>query len=745
MVSSHQTIGQPVGRAEGPEKVSGTAVYPADINLPGTLIGKCLRSPYPHARIKSIDVTAARQLPGVHAVLTGYDVPGNLVGRMLRDLPMLAQDIVRFVGQKVAAVAAEDADTAEEALTLIEVEYEELPPILDPVAAMSPDAPVLHPSFMSYEGRAEGPQEHPNVVAHATWQKGDVGLGFSEADCVFEHTFRTYHQHHAYIEPHATVVYVDGQGRVQVWVNSKGPYQVRQQLSEGIDVPQENIRVNPVTIGGDFGGKGSFMDTHVAYWLSRATGSPVRMVMTYIEEFMAGNPRHPAVMTFKIGVKKDGTITARQAELVFDGGGYGAFRPQRGVGYGSGSIGPYRMDHARIDSYMVYTNHVPCGNMRAPGTPQSVFASEAQIDIVAREMRIDPYEFRMKNLVVDGEESALGHHWRNIMGQRTLTAAIEEAGYQRAKPKVTGKKVGRGMAISERHVGAGSSTAKVTVDTDGVVTLYTPLQDTGTGFYTVLRQIIGQELGVPYDEIDLVPWSTDDAAFDSGVGGSRVTHVGGQAVYGATMELRDKLVTLATDLYGWAESQVAFQARNVVVPGQTPVSLAELVSRSGGPVEGEFTYDSEQDQGLTCFTAQVAEVEVDEETGEVKVTRFTSANDVGTVLNPLAHQGQIEGALILGIGYALMEELKYEDDGRVSTLSFGEYKIPTVADIPELKTVLVQSAIGGPAPYGGKAIGEQPIATVAPAIANAILDAVGVSITELPITAEKVYRGLRAT
>jgi CO/xanthine dehydrogenase Mo-binding subunit len=535
MATSYATIGQPVGRAEGPEKVSGAAVYPADINLPGTLVGKCLRSPYPYARITSIDVSAARRVPGVRAVLTGSDIPDLLVGRMLRDMPILARDVVRFVGQKVAAVAADDADSAEEALSLIEVEYEELTPVLDPLEALQPNAPVLHPEFQRYSGRSNRPQEHPNLVDHNVWRKGDVEQGFAEADHVFEHTFRTQHQHQAYIEPHASVVYLDEQGRVQVWLNSKMPFQVRQQLAAGIDLPSDKVRINPAFIGGDFGGKGSYMDTHVAYWLSKATGRPVRMVMTYVEELMAANPRHPAVMTFKTGVKRDGTITARHAKLIYDSGGYAAFKPARGVNYGSHCAGPYKMGHMQVDAYMVYTNHVPCGSMRAPGDPQSVFASEAQLDLIARELGMDPYDFRMKNLVEDGDETPLGHHWVNVMGKKTLNAAVEAAGYRQPKPQSPGKKVGRGVALYERHVGAGTSAAKVAVAPDGTVTLYTALRDTGSGFYTVLRQIVGQELGVPYNQVRLVTWTTDDIPFDTGAGGSRVTHVGGQATYGATM------------------------------------------------------------------------------------------------------------------------------------------------------------------------------------------------------------------
>jgi CO/xanthine dehydrogenase Mo-binding subunit len=743
MATPYATIGQPVGRAEGPEKVSGAAVYPADINLPGTLVGKCLRSPYPYARITSIDVSAARRVPGVHAVLTGSDIPDLLVGRMLRDMPILARDVVRFVGQKVAAVAADDADSAEEALSLIEMEYEELTPVLDPLEALQPNAPVLHPDFQSYSGRSNRPQEHPNLVDHNTWRKGDVEQGFAEADYVFEHTFRTQHQHQAYIEPHASVVYLDPEGRVQVWLNSKMPFQVRQQIAEGIDRPLEQVRINPTFIGGDFGGKGSYMDTHVAYWLSKATGRPIRMVMTYVEELMAANPRHPAVMTFKTGVKRDGTITARHAKLIYDSGGYAAFKPARGVNYGSHCAGPYKMGHMQVDAYMVYTNHVPCGSMRAPGDPQSVFASEAQIDLIARELGMDPYDFRMKSLVEDGDETPLGHHWINVMGKKTLNAAIEAAGYHQPKPQLPGKKVGRGMAIYERHVGAGTSAAKVAVAPDGTVTLYTALRDTGSGFYTVLRQIVGQELGVPYNQVRLVTWTTDDIPFDTGAGGSRVTHVGGQATYGATTAVRQRLVDLAVRHYGWAPEAVIFKEGQVLVPGQTPVNLSELVSLAGGTVEEQHTYEAERDEHITAFCAQVAEVEVDEDTGEVNLTTFTTAHDVGTILNPISHQGQIEGAVMQGIGYTLMEELKY-DEGRVSTLSFGDYKIPTMQDIPELRTVLVQSDSGGPTPYGGKSIGEQPIGAVAPAIVNAVLDAVGVSITDLPITSEKVRQALQA-
>jgi CO/xanthine dehydrogenase Mo-binding subunit len=379
--------------------------------------------------------------------------------------------------------------------------------------------------------------------------------------------------------------------------------------------------------------------------------------------------------------------------------------------------------------------------MRAPGDPQSIFAAETQIDLIARALGIDPLEFRRKNLVQDDDASPMGHYWQNIMGLRTMDAAVKESGYVDAKPKTPGKLTGRGMAVCERHVGAGSSTVRISIDSDGVVTLYTALPDTGSGFYTVLRQILGQELGVAYDEIELENWSTDDVDFETGVGGSRVTHVAGQAVYRAAQELKRQLVTVAADSFGWPEGETGFSQGQVTAPGQTSVSLADMVSRSGGLLEADHTYDSERDEDITVFCVQIAEVDVDVETGQVQLTKFTTAHDVGAILNPLGHQSQIDGTVMQGIGYALTEDLQY-DDGHVTTLSMGEYKIPTMPDMPELRTVLVQSESGGPTPYGGKSIGEQGISSVAPAIINAILDATGVSIAEIPVSSEKLLRAM---
>ncbi|MCB1742786.1 MAG: xanthine dehydrogenase family protein molybdopterin-binding subunit, partial [Gammaproteobacteria bacterium] len=456
-MTSYSQIGKAVGRAEGPKKVSGATLYPADVKLPGMLVGRCLRSPYPHARIVSIDVDAARALPGVHAVLTAQDLPDVRVGRGLRDFPPLARDVVLFAGQKVAAVAATTAEIAEEALALIDVDYEELPAVFDVLAARQPDAPVLHPDLLSYQGLADCERAAGNDIAHACWSRGDVEAGFAEADVVVEHTFRTQRQHQGYIEPHACVVTCEtdpaGTPRARVWVNSKAPFQLRTQLAEGIGLEDTAVTIEPSAIGGDFGGKGGFMDTHVAYWLARHSGRPVRMTMDYTEELIAGNPRHGAVMHFKTGVKRDGTLVARSADLYYDSGAYGAFRPSTNVTYGQRCLGPYKIPHARIDSRVVYTNQVPCGSMRSPGDPQSYFAAEAHLDLVAREIGMDPLDLRLKNVVHAGDESPLGKRWKTPIAARLLDVAAEESGYRAPRRVVPGKKVGIGFSLVERGTG----------------------------------------------------------------------------------------------------------------------------------------------------------------------------------------------------------------------------------------------------------------------------------------------------
>lgn len=742
MATSFSALGQPVPQEEGPDKVSGKALYAADLILPGMLWGKVLRSPYPHAKIVSIDTAQAKQVPGVHAVLTGQDLGERRVGRLLRDIPVLAKDRVLFIGEKVAAIAAETPEAGDEALRLIEVVYEELTPVYDPLEAMQETAPTLHPDMASYAGLPQPPASVNNVFAHNVWSKGDLEAGFAASDRVFEHTFNAQLMHQGYMEPHACVVHVDDDGRAQIWANNKGPFMLRDQLAAVWDMSQEQIRVNPTSIGGDFGGKGSFMDVPICYYLALHAKRPVKMVMDYIQELMAGNPRHPALMTLKTGVTHDGQIVAHQVRIVFNSGSYGAFKPRVFIGGADHGGGPYRIPHVQIDSYMVYTNNVPCGHMRSPGKPQVAFAVESHMDMMAAELGLDPYEFRLRNILKDGDITPVGGTLQHIRAEETLRQAATAANWGQAEKR---PHVGMGIAISDQAQGAGESSASVTIDASGEVKLYMSLWDTGTGAHTIMRQLVAETLTLPPERVTLVMQDTDAVSYESGPGGTRVTYTSGQAAFGAAEDLRDKLLAVAAEVLETPPEQLELTEGCVKTTIEPPrrMALEEIVqhatSPSDPPIRGEKRVTSTRPD-MTSFCAQVAEVEVDPDTGQIALLKVVSAHDVGTVLNPLTHQGQIEGGMVQGVGYGLMEEMVIED-GQISTLSLGDYKLPTVKDIPELVTVLLESG-AGPAPYQSKGIGESSNIPVAAAIANAVADAVGARVTDLPVTAEKVFAAL---
>jgi CO/xanthine dehydrogenase Mo-binding subunit len=740
VAAAYQIIGKPTPRVEGVDKVTGKARYAADVALPGTIWGKCLHSPYSHARIVRIDTAAARAVPGVHAVITGEDTrDGGLWGRGVKDAPVLAQGRVRYFGERVAAVAADDEDVAEEALGKIEVEYEELPVVLDPFEALEDDAPILHPDFNSYYG-FKLKHDRPSNVHHATrLERGDVERGFAEADLIVEHTYVTQRQSQGYLEPHALLVHIDpADGRVHVWHCNKVPHYTRGALAVAAGIPEERIVFHPTYIGGDFGGKGNSRLTPICYYLAKASGRPVRMISDYDEEFLAGNPRHHVTIRLRSGVKRDGTLTAHTVDYVVNSGAYAAFKPYGSIAGANEAAGPYRIPNVRIESRYVYTNNVPGGFMRAPGEPEGVFAVESHMDEIARRLGMDPAAFRHHNLIGDGEETAFGERLEHVRARETLEAALEAAGYRDAKPP----HVGRGVAIGERGTGGGEGTAAIRLNPDGTVVLGTPIFDQGTSTYTTLAQVVGEELGVAPDRVMLHVWDTDVVPSDSGLAGSHGTNVNTVAAHEAAGEVKRQLVELAVRELGWPAGATVFsdgRVRRLDAPDT--LAWADLLARVGHPVQGRAHVNAGRSH-VTSFVAQVAEVAVDPETGAVALLGFTTAHDTGVVLNPIGHQGQINGGVMHGLGYALMEELRVED-GRVTTLSFGEYKVPTVGDIPPLKTVLLESE-HGEGPYHIRGIGEAPCVPVAAAVANAVADAAGVRIRELPITAEKVYRALNS-
>jgi CO/xanthine dehydrogenase Mo-binding subunit len=745
-----EAIGKATPKVEGVAKVTGGARYTADIVVEGTLWGRILHSPYAHARIISIDTAAALELPGVHAVITGDDVGSGYYGGLLKDVPPLARDVVRFSGERVAAVAAEDEETALRALDLIEVEYEELPAVFDLEEALAPDAPILHPGFNSYPGvttERSGPMapilplDMPsNAYNRSRVDRGDLDAGFAAADVIVEHTYRTQRQHQGYLEPQNCLVDIDAEGVVHIWSGTKAPYGTRNNLSAAIGVPVERLVFHPATVGGDFGGKGSPFNLPLCYFLARAAGRPVRIVAEYLEEFLAGNPRHATEVTLRTGVMKDGTLVAHHVQFAVNAGAYAGFKPAGRIFGPDQSAGPYRIPNTRIESAHVYTNTVPGGYLRGPGEGQGVFALESHLDEIAAQLGIDPVELRLKNLAGDHEENAMGHAFAGTGARDCLIAAVDAAGYGNAKAA----NVGRGVALAERPAGGGTGNTAITLRPGGHVTLGTPVYDQGVGVYTFEAQIIAEELQVPLDRIELEVWDSGRVAFDSGIAGSWATKLGTGATHAAVISLRETLKQHAIEKLGWPEDVTSVRGGEVWRSDlEERLTWQELLDQTGESVSGQGWYQGTQfENHVTGFAAQVAEVHVDPETGMVRLLRFTSAHDVARVLNPLAHQGQINGGIVQGIGYALMEELTVED-GRVSSLSFGDYKMPTVRDLPELRTLVVETE-QGVGPYNVKAIGEVPMSPVAAAIANAIADASGARVRQLPLTAERVYRALQA-
>ena len=747
---AYRVIGQPVERAEGADKVSGKAGYSADVLLPGMIWAKALRSPHPHARIKWIDISKARRRRGVLAVITAEDLPPVLTGRMLRDMPILARDKVRFIGERVAVVAAQDRELAEEAANLIVVEYEELPTVFDPREAMREGASIIHEEVDSYnlphKRLNQPPPPHPNVHSLKRWSLGDVEAGFGRAEHVFEHTFTTQYQHQGYLEPYAGMVQIDKQGRVQVWLSDKTPYAGRKNLADTLQLPEENFLINLTNIGGDFGGKGSIMDMPLCYVLAKKTQRPVKMVMSYTEELTAANPRHPSFITLKTGLTRDGKIVARTVRATYNSGAYGAFKPTPPVNLMGAARGDgvYAIPNLLIYSYSVYTNCMPCGHSRAPGEPQMIFAEESHMDMIAHALRMEPYELRKRNLLHDGFTLADGHLLKQVKVSQTLDAAIRASDYKKGK---RAPNVGRGMALCHRTVGTGESETLLSLNEDGSFTLLTSIPDTGTGSHTILRQIAAEVLSVPVEKIQTQLGNTDTFKNDTGPGGSRVTHVSGQAVYQAAELMKKKIFEGGERLFELPKKRLAFEngwLRPKARGGSHKISLKRLAAefkKLGGLPQVTGQYKASQKAPVTCFCAQVAEVEVDEETGQIRVRSIVNAQDSGRVLNPIGFQGQIDGGVITGVGFALTEEIRVEE-GKVVTANLGEYKMPTIKDIPRLTTAVLEEP-EGPAPFQAKSIGESTTSPVAGAIANAVYDAVGVRITDLPITSEKVYAAMQ--
>lgn len=757
-MSQFSVVGKPLTRLDGLRKAAAQVTYGIDFKLPGMLYGKILRSVYPHARILSIDTSQAEALPGVKAVVTGKDAPVGLFGSRLYDQPPLARDKVRHIGEPVAAVAAVDEATAEKALGLIQVEYEELPAVFDSREAMQPGAPIVHPDLGSYQRNPLlcYPVPGTNILNHMRVRRGNVEKGFAQSEFIFEDTFTTQAQQHCCIEPHAAVGQVGLDGKATVWASTQAPYKVRTECAVALGVPPSRVRVIANQCGGGFGGKSRARVDAYCVLLARKSGRPVKIVLTRHEIFTATTTRHPSIIRIKTGVKADGAMVAREVEVILNGGAYGEAGEIVCWEVGQGAAGPYRIPHVKVDAYEVYTNKVPAGAMRGFGWPQIMWAGESQVDIIAHKLSLDPLEMRLRNAVEEGSISHTGEVLHSVGLKECLRQAAAAIDWEAERPPNRGRGIACLTKISVPFLG---SSAFVKINEDGRVGLLTSATDIGQGSDTVLAQICAEEMGVGLSDIEVAVPDTDTTPPDMGAIASRITFHVGNAICLAAADARSQLLALAADMLEASPDDLDLAGGKIFVRGSTEraLTLAEVSTaayfRKGGPILGRGSFldedlvptDEETGQSPKAspyikYGATAAEVDVDPETGVVKVTKMASAHDCGRAINPLLLNGQIEGGAATGLAFALWEEMVF-DGGRITNPSFMDYRIPSTVEVPDVQPVIVE-APHNCGPFGAKGAGEASTIGVAPAVGNALFDAVKVRLKDLPLTWEKVLEAL---
>jgi len=753
-VGNFSIVGTRYGRIDGRDKATGRASYIDDLKFPGMLYGKILRSPYPHARILQIDPSRAEKLMGVRAVATVEDTPKKKYGSYrsgVKDELIFAQDKVRYVGDEVAAVAAIDEETALEALSLIRVEYEELPAVFHPEEAIKPGAPRVHE------------EADNNIVSHTVTVRGEWEKGFKEADLILEDRFETGLQVHCYLEPVGCIAAWDGSGKLTLWAPSQNPSWSRFIFSEALDVPLGKLRVVQTFIGGAFGGKLEQKQYLVAAILAKKASRPVKIKNSRDEEFQTSMPRVPMVIYLKMGIKKNGLLTAKEHRIYADNGAYTKYATAV-VNLGTYRVdGLYRLRNIRNENYLVYTNKVPTSAFRGFGNPQITFAVESMLDQLAEGIGMDALELRLRNAAEAGDITAHGFKYISCGLKECLQQTAEAIGW---KSKRGQKNMRRGVGISATsHVCGNRSffplfdgaTAYARVDEGGKVKIFTGEVEVGQGLLTAYAAICAEEMGISLSEITVEPTDTDIAPFGLGTWGDRGTFIGGGAVKLAATDAKRQILEVAAEMLEANPSDLDCKEGKVLVRGSPQkflpfeeVASAAVYRRGGSPIVGKGTFipDSEiadatrygNISGTYAFGAQAAEVEVNEETGKVRVLQIAAAHDVGRPINLCTAEGQIEGASIQGMGYALSEEVRYEN-GVMLTSNFLNYRIPTALDAAPMKTSLVETV--DPGPFGAKGVAEPAMTPTAPAIANAIYDAVGVRIKTLPITPQKILEALK--
>ncbi|HEY7168723.1 MAG TPA: xanthine dehydrogenase family protein molybdopterin-binding subunit [Candidatus Binatia bacterium] len=755
---TYSVVGKPQRRVDGEEKVTGKALYTVDLHIPRMAHAKLLRSPFAHARISRIDASKAEKLMGVYGVITREDQRHfGMFGAAYKDQTIVAVDKVRYVGDPVAAVAAVDDATAEEALRLIEVEYDELPAVTNIEEALAPEAPLVHDTSAAGGDLMGQHYEVPpefvgtNLCYRFSYAKGDVEDGFRKSDKIFEHTFTFPRVQHFSMEPHATIADVEGD-RITVWAATQEPFTLREHLADIFRVPQNKVRVIVPYVGGGYGGKLSVKTEPLAAVLSWKIKRPVRLAHS-IEESFKTVTRHPARVRIKTGITKDGKLVARQCLIHMETGAYADAGPRVTQKAGYRSFGPYATPHMKTDAYTVYTNTVPAGAYRGFGTLQVTWAYESQMDIIAQEMGFDPLEFRVKNLLQKGDLYTPGDTPVDCDLKEGLMVAAEEIGWGK-----NGHEPGRGKGLACCMKDGGGTykiaSAAVKMISDGSVVLLTGTVELGQGARTALSQVVAEEMGLSLEQITVAQLDTDVTPYDIATNASSSMVAMGLSVQRASQDVKRQIVAYAERLLETSPDRLSIQSGKVVGPNGNSIGFDELMKRVFGARAGEIIghggyqdiKSKEAALGAPTTFWEVAwggvDLEVDGETGAIKLLKYVSVADTGKAINPVTCEGQDEGGVMNAIGHTLVEEMVYKD-GQLLNPNLIDYRIPTFGNLPDqFETVLIENG-NGPGPFGSKGTAEGALLPVAAAIGNAVFQATGVRFFDLPLTPERIWKAIK--
>ena len=762
-------VGKSIPRIDAMEKVKGKAIYGDDLIFPNLLYGKVLRSKSAHAKILHIDTSEAEKIPGVKAVVTGKEFATNfnnpLIGNPLADQPFLAVEKVRYIGEPIAVVAAINPEIAEDALDLIRVEYEQLPAVLNVEDALKYDIPLVHENFNNFRySPGFKPVENSNICSYIEIKNGNIEQGFRETDFVFEDIFTTHSTQHVPMECHVAIAQFNPDDSITIWAPDQSPYGGQNLIATALRIPESRVRIiTPSYIGGGFGGKlnlSGLMPIVAIAW--KTNYRPVKIVLTREEEFISATIKHSSIIKLKTGVKKDGTIISRYAKLIFDTGAYADIGPKVLGKAAAGSLGPYKIPHIKVEGYCVYTNKAIAGAYRGFGIPQVCWAYESQMDIIANKLGINPVDIRLKNIVEEGYITPTEKQEAHAVGLNECLIKVKENISQKREGKIIeNRKRGKGVACGYKTAKTPSgANAFVKLNSDASADIFVSSVEMGQGVNTIFAQIVAEELNIPFNNIRVLPADTNITPFFPASNASRVTFYLGNAVKKATQDIKEQLFEIAKDILKADKEDLALEKGSFFVKKEPErkVKIMEIMKKTypgGISILGRGTYYQYKlgsfpshvkveipTTEVWMYASQGVEVEVDTETGRVKILKIVAAHDVGKAINPVTCEGQIEGGVLMALSNAMLEELLFNEKGKILNSSLLDYKIPSVLDMPEINAILVEEA-HREGPYGAKGLGEMVAVPTAPAIANAIFDAVGIRIKDLPITPDKLLRALK--